>query len=129
MLNRLLFIFARIAFGAKFAHDGYDNLASTDDMVAYADSVGVPFADVLVPVASFLLFAGGILLALGLAPLLGVVAIATFLLGVTPQMHDFWNMEGDQRDEELDAFLRNASFLGAAVAFAVAIRERKANLN
>ncbi|ELZ26288.1 hypothetical protein C474_21366 [Halogeometricum pallidum JCM 14848] len=129
MLNRLLFIFARIAFGAKFARDGYDNLASTDDMVAYADSVGVPFANVLVPAASFLLFAGGILLALGLAPLLGIVGIATFLLGVTPQMHDFWNMEGDERDEEFDAFLRNASFLGAAIAFAVTMRERKANAN
>lgn len=127
MLNRLLFAFARMAFGVKFARDGYDNLASSDDMVAYADAVGVPFADVLVPTASFLLFAGGILLALGLAPLLGVAGIATFLLGVTPQMHDFWNKEGDDRDEELDAFLRNVSFLGAAIAFGVAIRERKAN--
>ena len=127
MLNRVLFVIARAAFGAKFARDGYDNLSNTDEMVGYAESVGVPFADILVPAASFLLFVGGILLALGLAPLLGVVAIATFLLGVTPQMHDFWNMEGEDREQELDAFVRNASFLGAAIAFAVAMRERGEN--
>jgi uncharacterized membrane protein YphA (DoxX/SURF4 family) len=127
MLDRLLFVVARLAFGAKFARDGYDNLSNREDVVSYAESVGVPFADVLVPAASGLLLVGGVLLALGLAPLLGVVAIAAFLLGVTPQMHDFWNVEGDQRADEFDAFLRNASFLGAAIAFVVAMRERGEN--
>ncbi|SFR44365.1 DoxX family protein [Halogeometricum limi] len=127
MINRLLLVVARVAFGAKFARDGYDNLSNIDDMVGYADSVGVPFPNVLVPAASAMLLVGGVLLAVGLAPLLGVAGIAAFLLGVTPQMHDFWNMEGDQRDDEFDAFVRNASFVGAAAAFAVAIRERGEN--
>ncbi|ADQ67644.1 DoxX family membrane protein [Halogeometricum borinquense] len=125
MLKRLLFVLARVLFGAKFARDGYDNLSNIDDMIGYAESVGLPFPNVLVPAASLLLFVGGVLLALGLAPLLGAAAIAAFLLGVTPQMHDFWNMSGDERDEEFDAFVRNASFFGAAVAFAAAIRERR----
>lgn len=122
MLSRILFVLARAAFGAKFARDGYDNLSNSDDMIEYAESVGVPFPDVLVPASSLLLLAGGLLLAVGIAPLLGVAAIAAFLLGVTPEMHDFWNRSGDDREAEFDAFVRNASFLGAAVAFAVAIR-------
>ncbi|MFB6161372.1 MAG: DoxX family membrane protein [Haloferacaceae archaeon] len=115
MLDRVAFVLARVVFGAKFARDGYDNLA--DATIAYADDAGVPFADVLVPAASALLLVGGVLLALGLAPVIGVAAIVAFLLGVTPELHDFWNLSGDERDEELDAFLRNVSFLAGAVAF------------
>lgn len=124
MLKRAVFVLARAAFGAKFARDGYENLTDLDDVVAYADSVGVPFPGVLVPAASALLLVGGSLLALGLAPLIGVVAIATFLLGVTPELHDFWNESGDERSAEFSNFERNVAFLGGAVAFWAAVRER-----
>lgn len=124
MLKHAVFVLARAAFGAKFARDGYSNLSDLDDMVAYADSVGVPLAGTLVPLASSLLFVGGIALALGFAPLLGAVAIGAFMLGVTPGMHDFWNESGDERDAEFDNFLRNVAFLGGAVAFGASTRER-----
>lgn len=124
MLRRLAYVFARAAFGAKFARDGYENLTDIDDMVEFADSAGVPYASVLVPAASLLLLVGGILLALGIAPILGVIAIATFLLGVTPEMHDFWHETGEERSEEFDAFARNIAFLGAAVAFWLVSRRR-----
>ncbi|MFB6096521.1 MAG: DoxX family membrane protein [Haloferacaceae archaeon] len=125
MLKRAAFVLARAAFGAKFARDGYDNLTDVDDLVAVAEEAGVPRADLLVPAASLLLLVGGVLLALGIAPVLGVVAIAVFLLGVTPEMHDFWNASGDERSDEADAFVRNVAFLGAAIAFWVAVRDRE----
>lgn len=124
MLSRAVFVLARVAFGAKFARDGYDNLTDIDDMIAYADGVGVPYPELLVPAASLLLLVGGLLLALGIAPLIGVIAIATFLLGVTPEMHDFWNKSGEERSEEFDTFLKNVAFLSAAVAFWFAFRGR-----
>lgn len=124
MLKRAAFVLARAAFGVKFARDGYDNLTDVDDMIEVAEGADVPYANVLVPVASLLLLIGGVLLALGIAPILGVVAIATFLLGVTPEMHDFWNESGEERSDEFDSFVRNVSFLGAAVAFWLAFRER-----
>lgn len=120
MLDRILLVLARTAFGVKFAHDGYNNLVNREEMIGYAESVGVPAPNVLVPAASFGLLVGGVLLALGIAPLLGVAAIAAFLLGVTPQMHDFWNMEDEQRGEEFDRFARNVAFLSGAIAFGVA---------
>ena len=126
MLKRVVYVLARVVFGAKFARDGYTNLSQREEMVAYADSVGVPFPDVLVPAASGLLLVGGILLALGLAPIVGVLAIATFLLGVTPEMHDFWNKTDEERADEFDNFLRNAAFLSGAVAFWRATRDAAA---
>lgn len=124
MLRNALFAVARVAFGAKFAKDGYENLTDLDSVIGYADAMDIPHPELLVPAASGLLLVGGLLLALGLAPLLGVVAIATFLLGVTPGIHDFWNREDEEeRQTELEAFTRNATFLAGAVAFAAAVRD------
>lgn len=123
VIQRVLFALARVAFGLKFARDGYRNLTALDDMVAYADGAGVPAPHLLVPAASALLLAGGVLLSLGLAPVLGVTAVALFLLGVTPELHDFWNESGEDRTDELDAFLRNSAFVGAAIAFWYGSRE------
>ena len=50
-------------------------------------------------------------------PRLAAGAIASFLVGVTPLMHDFWNMEGEQRTTEQTNFLQNVALLGAALAF------------
>lgn len=122
VFRSVAFALARFVFGAKFAKDGYDNLQSLDDLVEVGADAGVPVPELLVPAASGLLFVGGVLVALGLAPLLGVAAIAAFMLGVSPEMHDFWNRSGDDREAELDAFLRNAAFVGAAVAFWTASR-------
>jgi putative oxidoreductase len=34
-------------------------------------------------------------------------------------MHDFWNTEDDQQQEEMITFLKNTALLGAAIAFLV----------
>jgi len=40
------------------------------------------------------------------APKLSASAVAAFLLGVTPLMHDFWAVEEEERDGELTSFLK-----------------------
>jgi len=37
-----------------------------------------------------------------------------FLVGVTPVMHDFWNQEGMDRQNEQIHFLKNLGLAGAA---------------
>ena len=48
---------------------------------------------------------------------LAAVAIAAFFVGVTPTMHDFWNMEEDQREQQLIHFLKNIVMLAGALVF------------
>ena len=60
---------------------------------------------------------GGASLVLGVQPKLGVAAIAGFLAGVTPIMHDFWRVEDpNQRMNEMINFSKNLALLGAALA-------------
>jgi putative oxidoreductase len=107
----------RVLFGGVLAFNAIDNLRDIEGMAAYADSKGVPKADRLVPLSSAMLLFGGVATALGRVPRLAGGAIAAFLVGVTPTMHDFWNQEDDQREAEVIQFLKNVALLGGALFF------------
>lgn len=49
----------------------------------------------------------------------GAGAVAAFFVGVTPWIHDFWNMEDEQRQQQMNNLLRNTAFLGAAITFLI----------
>ncbi|WP_435095141.1 DoxX family membrane protein [Halarchaeum sp. P4] len=92
------------------------NLKNLDGRIAYADAKGVPKPDQLVPAASGLLLGGSLGIASWTLPRLSAASIATFFAGVTPMMHDFWNVE-DGTEDEFMSFLQNLAMFGAAVAF------------
>jgi uncharacterized membrane protein YphA (DoxX/SURF4 family) len=107
----------RVLFGGVLAFMAFDNFRDMEGSVAYADANGVPAAETLVPFASGALLFGGSVLAVGKLPRFAAGAIATFFVGVTPGMHDFWNMEGDEREGQSIHFLKNLALLGAALSF------------
>jgi uncharacterized membrane protein YphA (DoxX/SURF4 family) len=53
----------------------------------------------------------------GVYPALGAVAVIAFLVPVTVIMHDFWTMEGQDRQNEQIHFLKNVGLVGTAVVF------------
>jgi putative oxidoreductase len=62
------------------------------------------------------LIAGGTSILLGVKPKLGTAAIAGFLAGVSPVMHNFWSMEEpQQRMNEMINFSKNMALLGSAL--------------
>ncbi|MGQ5517457.1 DoxX family protein [Halococcus saccharolyticus] len=107
----------RALFGGVLAFTAIDNLRDIDGMAAYAESNGVPAADRLVPLSSGMLLAGSLGVVLGRAPRLSAGAIAAFLVGVTPTMHDFWNREEAEREQQVIHFLKNTALLGGALFF------------
>jgi len=110
-------LLGRLLFGSGLAVLAGRNLTNLQGRIDYADAKGVPFAEQLVPVSSGLLLGGGIGIALWKLPRLAAAGVAAFLLGVTPVMHDFWNVDEESRGEELTSFVQNVTLLGAAIAF------------
>jgi putative oxidoreductase len=108
-------LLARALFGCVLGYLAIGNLLSYEDTVAYARSKGAPLAGVAVPVMSVVLLAGAASIALGAFPALGALAVIVFLLGVTPVMHDFWTLEGMDRQNEQVAFLKNVGLLAGAL--------------
>lgn len=107
----------RLLFAGGLAVLALRNLTNLDGRVAYAQAKGVPFADVLVPASSGLLLGGSIGIGLWKYPRVAAGSVATFLLGVTPVMHDFWAVDEESRGEELTSFLQNLALLGGAIVF------------
>ncbi|WP_077152390.1 DoxX family membrane protein [Halorubrum tropicale] len=107
----------RLLFGTGLVALAVRNFANHEGRVAYADAKGVPDAEKSVPAGSALLLGGGIGIGMWKAPKLSASAVAAFLLGVTPFMHDFWAVDEEERDGELTSFLQNLTLLGAALAF------------
>ncbi|MFC4551695.1 MULTISPECIES: DoxX family protein [Halorussus] len=112
------FKLARLLFGGLLAFMAIDNFRNLDAQIGYAESKGVSNAELSVPLASGALLFGGLGIATWKLPRLAAGAVATFFLGVTPRMHDFWEADEEmEKQNETYHFLKNASMLGAALAF------------
>lgn len=110
-----LFLVGRVLFGSVLAFNGLNHFLDVDGMTEYADSKGVPKPRGAVVVTGGMLIVGGLGTALGLVPTFSTGAVATFLLLVTPIMHDFWAIPAAQRDQEIIHFTKNATMFGAAL--------------
>jgi putative oxidoreductase len=105
--------------GRIFLYNGINHFRQTEALAGYAKSKNVPAAEAGVLVAGAMLTFGGASLVSGVKPKLGAAAVIGFLLGVSPLIHDFWNMEDpQQRQNDLINFSKNVALAGAAIALA-----------
>ena len=112
------FLIGRLVFGGFFLYNGINHLKERKSLAQYAQSKNVPMAEAAVSATGVALIAGGTSILLGLKPKLGAAAIAGFLAGVSPIMHDFWSVEDpQQRMNEMINFSKNVALLGSAIAF------------
>lgn len=114
---KIPFLIGRLVFGGFFLYNGINHFKERKKFTGYAKSKNVPLAKVAVTATGVALIAGGTSILLGIKPKLGAAAIATFLGGVSPLMHDFWRIEDpEQRMREMVNFTKNLALLGGALA-------------
>lgn len=116
-----LFLIGRIIAGAFFLWNAYKHFTGVEGMAGYAGSQGVPAPRLAVVGSGVLLLVGGLSLITGILPVVGIVALALFLLPVSLVMHPFWKKDDPQaRMNERVNFTKNLSLLGLAlVALAI----------
>jgi uncharacterized membrane protein YphA (DoxX/SURF4 family) len=108
---------AAFLIGGFFLYNGINHLKEHKSLAKYAETKNVPLADAAVAATGVVLMAGGVSILLGIKPKLGTAAIAGFLAGVSPVMHDFWRInEPKQRMNEMINFSKNMALLGSALA-------------
>jgi putative oxidoreductase len=89
------------------------------EVIAHARDAGVPLANVAVPLAGIIAFAGGLMVALGFHARIGALLLLVFLLPVTLFMHKFWGISDPQLQQmQMINFLKNVGLIGAS-AFVV----------
>jgi putative oxidoreductase len=111
------FLIGRLVFGGFFLYNGINHLKERKQLGQYAGAKNVPIPEVAVVATGVALVAGGTSILLGVKPKLGAAAIAGFLAGVSPVMHNFWNVQDpNQRMNEMVHFSKNLALLGGALA-------------
>ncbi|HEY1939197.1 MAG TPA: DoxX family protein [Candidatus Angelobacter sp.] len=111
------FLIGRLIFGGFFLYNGINHLKERKSMGQYAGAKNVPLPEATVAATGVMLIAGGTSILLGIKPKLGAAAIAGFLAGVSPVMHNFWNEEDpNKRMNEMINFSKNLALLGSAMA-------------
>jgi putative oxidoreductase len=111
------FLLGRLIFGGFFLYNGIHHFQERKNLAQYASAKKVPMPDLAVTASGAALIIGGASILLGVKPKLGALAIAGFLAGVSPFMHDFWRAQDpNQRMNDLINFSKNAALLGAALA-------------
>jgi uncharacterized membrane protein YphA (DoxX/SURF4 family) len=111
------FLIGRLLFGGFFLYNGINHLKERKSLGQYAEAKKVPMAEAVVATTGVVLIAGGTSILLGVKPKLGTAAIAGFLAGVSPVMHNFWSVqEPGQRMNEMINFSKNMALMGSAVA-------------
>ena len=111
------FLLGRLVFGGFFLYNGIHHLKERKSMAQYAKTKNVPMAEAAVTATGVALIAGGTSILLGIKPKFGAAAIAGFLAGVSPVMHDFWRIEDpQQRMNEMINFSKNVALIGSALS-------------
>ncbi|WP_408958302.1 DoxX family membrane protein [Natrinema sp. 74] len=116
-LGSTAFLVGRLLYGGILTMMAVDGLRNADERAEYAAAKNVPMPELATNASHALLLGGGIGITLWRAPALAASAVATFFLGVTPAMHDFWTVDDpEQRQQQLTHFLKNVALLGTALA-------------
>ena len=87
------FLIGRLLFGGFFLYNGINHFKERRNLAQYAKAKNVPAPEVAVAATGAALIFGGASLLLGIKPKMGGMAIAGFLAGVSPVMHNFWKQQ------------------------------------
>jgi putative oxidoreductase len=122
-VERAAMLFGRALFGGYFLYNGINHFVNYQTMKEYARSKETPLPGLAVAASGAMILLGGFSILSGVRPKTGTSLIATFLAGVSPQMHAFWRVsEPTERIKEMVNFTKNMALIGGA-AFVAALPE------
>lgn len=105
----------RALYSGILAYMAVDGFRNNEKRVDIARSKDVPAPDVVVPAVTAMLLVANLGILFWRFPRASAGALVVFFLGTTPAIHDFWTMEGKERQNNKINFLKNLALLGGAL--------------
>jgi len=113
----VILLAGRLLFAVFFLNSAYGHFKNHAMMTSYAKQSGVPLPFVAGWPAGAWLATGAVSISLGIWADLGALMLAVFVIPTTFLLHAFWKIEDPaQRQADKQSFVRNVTFLGAALA-------------
>lgn len=110
-------LLARLLYAGTLLYMSVDGFRHNEKRVELARDRGVPMPELMVPFATGLLLVASLMLVLWAWPLVAALLVIVFFVSTTPAIHNFWEMEGKERNDNKINFCKNVALVGAAVAF------------
>jgi len=108
------FLIGRIIFGGYWLMASFNHFKNLNYMSEYAKAKGAPSPKLAVAGTGVILLLGGLSMLLGVYPVVGIILLIVFLLGVSFQMHAYWKVDDAQAKQgEMINFTKNMALVGA----------------
>jgi putative oxidoreductase len=108
----LLILLARVCLGLLFLWAGFRKVLHWNATEDYMRGKQTKFISFLLPIAVCLQIVGGLSIVFGLYTRIGALMLVVFTIPATIQMHDFWNLTGQERIWEKAHFLKDIAIIG-----------------
>ena len=114
----IAFLIGRIIFGGYWLMASFNHFKNLNTLSGYAKAKGTPFPKLAVAGTGVILLAGGLSMLLGVYPVIGIILLIVFLVGVSFQMHNFWKVDDVQMKQvDMINFTKNMALVGALLMF------------
>ncbi|WP_436348599.1 DoxX family protein [Natronorubrum sp. FCH18a] len=107
----------RLLYSGILVYMAVDGFKNNEKRVEISRSRGVPLPEVMVPLATGLLLVANLGIVFWKYPRAATGALIVFFLGTTPAIHNFWTMDGAERQQNKINFCKNIALIGGAVTF------------
>jgi putative oxidoreductase len=108
------FLIGRILFGGFWLRSSFLHFKNLNYLSEYAKAKGTPSPKLAVAGTGVILLLGGLSMLFGICPIIGIILLIVFLLGVSFQIHNFWKVD-DAQMKQMDVinFTKNIALVGA----------------
>jgi len=114
----IAFLIGRIIFATFWLTGSFNHFKNLNYMTEYAKARGIPSPKVAVGGTGVILLLGGLSMLLGVYPVVGIILLIVFLLGVSLQMHAYWKVDDAQMKQiDMINFTKNMALVGALLMF------------
>ena len=133
-IQGLISVVGRILIATIFLMSAVGNkIPNFNGVASYMASKGVPSPQILLAGAIVFLIVGSVSIIFGYHTRIGALLLLIFLGLATYYFHDFWKLEGQERQMQMIQFMKNLSMMGAMLflmangpgAFSLDARVRK----
>ncbi len=106
-------LIGRVALAAMFVISGFGKLTGFAGTAGFIASTGLPMPEVLAVAAIVVELGGGLAIVFGWMTRWAALAMAVFLVVITPIFHGYWAMPAAEQMVNQIMFMKNLSILGA----------------
>lgn len=112
-----ILLLGRVLYGGFFVMGGAMHFMKLKNMTEYARMKGAPMPQMSTIITGMVIMLSGLGIVFGVYQSVALLAIAAFLVVITPIMHAFWKVnDPNMKMMEMQMFLKNMALLGAALA-------------